>query len=425
MFWGQANIRLKRLLVISVVVVLCSICFFLFHISVIKASVDSYEDLMEAPTKPFVFIIESGCRHDEVTAAFAFAFSRQTSVVVRLYTACSRFGSPALYDSFFSSGKCPCWWRSSLSAAYLQNGSTPVPDLIVLITCDMDLYNWRNFLDHLLITSTTRILCVNHDSKHIIELADVIDPWAKLSRISLVALSPHVAHDLRTTIGSLWNSSTTTPPPEVTTFVPVFPFAPPSLLDPQQMPEQETIVVQGNFYSEARNYSRLLIAFARLRNERTSSTIAMHLIGAYHDPPQIPSEIDGQVIVEVSLNYTEYYSVMARSFALLPAFATDRYYLSRASSTVAASLITGCPLVASPRLLEAYSYLDESDVWLSRAGEEEMDVVLRVLSESDEAQRHTKREAVRRKRRAVMERNSQWIGEWVHRAIQSHALAQS
>lgn len=53
----------------------------------------------------------------------------------------------------------------------------------------------------------------------------------------------------------------------------------------------------------------------------------------------------------------EYYRAVAQARAVLPAFASDAYYTHKASSSVAASLICGTPLLADARLLAAYSYL--------------------------------------------------------------------
>ena len=60
--------------------------------------------------------------------------------------------------------------------------------------------------------------------------------------------------------------------------------------------------------------------------------------------------------------------------ALLPAFNSPAYYLNKGSSSVGASLISGTPLLASPPLLEAYSFLDPSAVLLVEEGAGELQV---------------------------------------------------
>lgn len=59
-----------------------------------------------------------------------------------------------------------------------------------------------------------------------------------------------------------------------------------------------------------------------------------------------------------------YYATIQASHALLPAFGRDEYLSVRASATVATSLITGVPLIATRALLDAYAFLSEEDVFL-------------------------------------------------------------
>ena len=61
---------------------------------------------------------------------------------------------------------------------------------------------------------------------------------------------------------------------------------------------------------------------------------------------------------------------MRQARAVLPAFASDVYYTSKASSSVAAALICGTPLLANLQLLRAYSYLPpEATLTQVRAGD--------------------------------------------------------
>ena len=60
--------------------------------------------------------------------------------------------------------------------------------------------------------------------------------------------------------------------------------------------------------------------------------------------------------------------------AILPAFNSPAYYLSKGSSSVGASLIAGTPLVATPQLLGAYSFLDESAVVMVDEGAADLEV---------------------------------------------------
>ena len=52
----------------------------------------------------------------------------------------------------------------------------------------------------------------------------------------------------------------------------------------------------------------------------------------------------------------DYWRELARCTVLLTAFATDRYYTTGASSTIATAINLGLPLVAEERLVRAYPY---------------------------------------------------------------------
>ena len=55
----------------------------------------------------------------------------------------------------------------------------------------------------------------------------------------------------------------------------------------------------------------------------------------------------------------EYYRAIRASLAVVPAFASDIYYTKKASSSVAAALIVGTPLLADEQLLKHYTYLSK------------------------------------------------------------------
>ncbi len=55
---------------------------------------------------------------------------------------------------------------------------------------------------------------------------------------------------------------------------------------------------------------------------------------------------------------------MQDAVAVLPAFASNVYYTSKASSTVATAITCGTPLLADDELLAAYSYLPKDAVFL-------------------------------------------------------------
>lgn len=60
----------------------------------------------------------------------------------------------------------------------------------------------------------------------------------------------------------------------------------------------------------------------------------------------------------------EYYAAIESAIALLLAFASKAYYTLKASSSVAASIICGTPLLADSELLAAYTYVSPDAVIL-------------------------------------------------------------
>jgi hypothetical protein len=73
-----------------------------------------------------------------------------------------------------------------------------------------------------------------------------------------------------------------------------------------------------------------------------------------------------------------FYDVVAHSLALVPMLASPLYYESKFSSTVYSSLITGVPMIADDRFLDAYTMIDRSAVFYRREGQAEVDVMFGV-----------------------------------------------
>ena len=81
----------------------------------------------------------------------------------------------------------------------------------------------------------------------------------------------------------------------------------------------------------------------------------------------------------------EYYRAMEGALAVLPAFASPAYLTHKASSSVAAAIICGTPLLADEALLRAYSYLPAHAVFETAAGEHDESAMAHVAAHSQEA----------------------------------------
>ena len=93
--------------------------------------------------------------------------------------------------------------------------------------------------------------------------------------------------------------------------------------------------------------------------------ITLHLLGSGKAPP-IPSQLTDHVILNPSLSYPDFYSLLSTAVAIIPAFASPHYLDRKASSSIPAALIAGTPLIASRELMDAYGYLDEDSVYLMK-----------------------------------------------------------
>ena len=80
----------------------------------------------------------------------------------------------------------------------------------------------------------------------------------------------------------------------------------------------------------------------------------------------------------------EYYRAIQGALAVLPAFASPVYLTRKASSSVAAAVICGTPLLADAALLRAYSYLPPRAVFETAADERLAVAVSRIAAHSSE-----------------------------------------
>ncbi|KAG7403860.1 hypothetical protein Forpe1208_v016346 [Fusarium oxysporum f. sp. rapae] len=112
------------------------------------------------------------------------------------------------------------------------------------------------------------------------------------------------------------------------------------------------------------------------------------------------------------LPYPEFYEVLHSATAMLPAFASHEYVESKASSTIAASLIVGSPLIADDALLNAYRFLRRDDVYYREKGEDEIDVVERI-AKLPEQDRLAKTEGLRKKNELLTKQGGDLLRQWI------------
>lgn len=359
-----------------------------------------------------VAIMETTGYHDEVVAAFVHSFGSQKNSNLSLFQRKQRYGIEKIMQDF----KLPKPVPSSQPPLMLLADNATKFDIVVLITCEYDRIKLASQLEILLMEGKTHLLCVVHHADHWAneDHQSFIAPWIEKGLVDFITLSQHTATFLQETGLRAWTTKAPIRP-----FAPVFPVNLPELPKADDAAEGELgFGLQGLYESTRRNYKTI---FAHLQNfidsrssERdgtVSSNVTLHLLGQGKHP-EVPSGLTSHVIFDESLDYDDYYSILSRTFALLPAFANNEYLNRKASSTVPAGLIGGTPLVATKEILAAYSYLPDDAVYLQKADETEFDVVGRVLQEAAK-HRVEKMQIVRTKCAELVASNSRLVEGWI------------
>ncbi|KAG2440176.1 hypothetical protein HXX76_004289 [Chlamydomonas incerta] len=129
----------------------------------------------------------------------------------------------------------------------------------------------------------------------------------------------------------------------------------------------------------------------------------------------LPRELESSVTFHPWLKYQDFWMLIHRSYALVPAFGMPVYYESRISSTILASLITCVPVIAEQRLLDTYTFLSEEHVFLRQPDEDEAAAMARIAALPDQAI-FAKREALCELRRQMDARVDRVLGGYIAEA---------
>lgn len=369
-----------------------------------------------------VAITEVGGSHDEVVGALLNTFGVQSDVRLELYQRNQRYGIKEIFNEFNVSNPLPAFVQPHMLMA---DKNALEPHILVSTTCEMDSVQLKDKWELLLERGNTYMFCVVHhaDRWDKTEQQKIMEPWVRAGKVDFVTLSEHTGDYLRKNAVPTWNITKDTAV-TIRTLPPVFP-----VRSPSKPTNELSFALQGDYDPARRDYASI---FAHLQSflaasatanaaqgqSEAGSTIALHLIGhsANGQRPQVPEDLRSNVVFDDSVDYPVFYAILSRAFALLPAFASDTYYDRKASSTVPASLIAGVPLVATRRLLETYSYVNEEDVWLQEEGEADFDVIGRILAMPEEDLR-AKKEKVLMSRDRLVAGTQKAVGEWMGEAL--------
>ncbi|EGX45909.1 hypothetical protein TWF173_001525 [Orbilia oligospora] len=395
-----------------------------------------------------IAFVETGGSHDEVLAALVNSWGKLPGAELTFFQRLSRYGSHDIMRTFDLSNPIPD--HRGMDDFRRADENQPVPDIVVATTCEFDMRKYQENMTVLLENHKTYLFCVIHHAdrwgyeKH--HLEEALTPWVRANRAEFLALSPHTAEFLLEQSLKKWKVvKEEGHQPLVRHFVPVFPVQlPPIPTDDSNL----SFGLQGDFGQERRDYK---MVFRRLgeflkpasakplppsspqgpavpakrdesedeesqtKIETQPRNITLHLVGHGRHPP-VPAEVVNNVVFDEGLNYIDFYTILSRCFALLPAFATPEYLDRKASSTVPASLIAGTPLVATKAIISAYAYLTEEAVWLQDESETDFDVIGRVLRMSNE-DRKAKSTKVRELRQQIIDENINLARKWTLEAF--------
>ena len=198
--------------------------------------------------------------------------------------------------------------------------------------------------------------------------------------LELLSLSPHVAKSLAESTGQKtdWMLS-------------VYPYKPEKecAQDGGTGGCLKGFAMQGKFSNLRRNYSAMWLQIGQHIEELSSdpkakSLFKMFILGKGPNRLNLPTEIEQYVSVHRRLPFQSFYDIIARTLALVPSLANPRYFTHKFSSTIITSLSTGTPVIASKRLLDAYSFLNKDSVFSQEGEEEEIDVMLKIVRLGEE-----------------------------------------
>ena len=416
-----------------------------------------------------VAVIETNGVHEEVMAALIYAFGSQPDTEIQLYKKEPRWGIQKIVDRFHLP-KVGEWQRWE---EFRDNGIHNPPDIMIFTTCYDDPRNLESTMHQLLNRGRTYAFCIVHKSntwdEPVPDQDKVLRPWAEKKLLSFITLSPAVTRTIQEIGMESWpRQGDQKIERTIRNFAPVFPVTLPPLPlieDEKEMEEKvkDWIALQGIWSPERRNFDRTFTHFQRLVNDLAGgadtdakpdestdeltdeeigeeidedidekdlppehrkrndlmplngSSIELHLIGHGEPRPVVPPKLRLQVIFHEKLLYQDFYNLLSMQTALIPAFSSDIYLWEKASSTIPAALVAGCPPIVDAETIKAYSYLTEESVYIQSEEETEFDVLKRVMQEP-RAWRIEKKRQVRLRTQHIIKENALKVREWITEA---------
>lgn len=240
----------------------------------------------------------------------------------------------------------------------------------------------------------------------------------KANRLHLITLSEHVKNKAEEELQAFLKSHPVQSPPPVRVLPAVFASNDPAFTyHGDDLPGGTVaLAIQGNLETKRRNYGQVIsgIAAAEAAAVPELPPLQLRLVGSRIAKIAIPKQLSSIVRIKSGLDFQAFYTYLAESSFLIPAFATDSYLTEKASSTIPLSEILAVPLVADKKILQSYSYLSRDCVWLREEKETETEAVLRFLL--DPAFKEIRKEKVatlRKHRDLLVQENRRMVASWI------------
>jgi hypothetical protein len=277
-------------------------------------------------------------------------------------------------------------------------------DLIIFGTCEADL---RYYGPDLLKAWDARdaahkfqLVCMVHNVNDV-GWQEAVPDWSRRNSIRLLAISEHVVKAFHKAHAELAYS----PDPKLSSagyefiradvHVPILDLPNLPSLPPKRV--LSNAVIQGYFDTSRRDYERIFTQLIQdIRedpkmwgylplngqskyiqdNSLSDHPFRLHLAGTGN--LDIPPELEEVIVLHTGLNYSDFYNLMGGMDICLPAFAGTGtgYFRSQASSTFAMCTEVDTPLLVTRRVRDAYTYVDDDRVVVTRpAAVREMDAI--------------------------------------------------
>lgn len=422
--WESPKRRAHFVRLIGTVLFFSFIQYIFFNTTIVSSITNRY--VLRSHRKLKVAVLNTNLSHDEVLVPLLDSWMRIPHIEVETYQISWRFDM----QKVIKNADVPEGLQNDIYAGEFKKigkvADYPLPDIVISTTCLKDGRYMNETMYYLLENHHTHFFCVFHHADQLENrksnmAIDMFTPFVRAERIDFIALSPHVAEYAKNDMfGRKWDvAKNEFHHPPVHVFPPVFNANLALNKIAHKSDRASGFSIQGE-YEKGRDYPGVfehLQKFIKAAEDRQESADAtnLHLVG-FGKHPEVPQDLQNHVIFDERLDYTDFYTTLMQSDAVLTAFALEDYYVTKASSTVPASLIAGTPLVADKRLLQTYKYLDESIVWMQEEGESEMDTVGRVLAMS-RAEKHAKKTAVKAWNERLVEENRRNVREWTAKAV--------